>query len=113
MMVMGLNIKEIIKKLVGIKPTEIVPERIPQTHDLSAKTWGLDYVVMAVIDRGLKLRLSVWCPVRIWAGDYLLLRGEGEDGKTRYRVDEIEYPGDPADMSFIDASFAPRQESAW
>lgn len=106
---MGLNIKRTIAKLKGEEST-VSSE--PITHDLSLRIWGTNYDVMERSDDGEMLRLSVWNPHPVGVGDYLLLQGGGEGGKTRYLVDTVERCHDPGDMYFVEVIFAPRQESA-
>lgn len=79
------------------------------THDLSSKSWGRNYNVMNIIDNGMQISLCGWYS-GIKTGDYLLLK-QG-DGTTRYLVDSIRYAGDPEDMWFAEASFAPRDNSS-
>tara|TARA_Y100001938_G_scaffold148833_1_gene233680 strand:- start:2890 stop:3129 length:240 start_codon:yes stop_codon:yes gene_type:complete len=75
------------------------------THDLSPKCWGCNYNVLDIKDKGMKVSLCGWHS-GIKSGDFLLLK-QG-DGTTRYLVDSIRYCGEPDDMWFAEASFAPR-----
>ena len=76
------------------------------THDLSAQSWGNNYNVLEIQDRGMRVNLVGWCK-GIKSGDYLLLK-QGA-GTTRYLVDSIRYESDPDDMWFAETSFAPRE----
>lgn len=76
------------------------------THDFSCTTWGWDYTFTPV-DKDLKGSATGW-GYGISAGDYLILKN-GEDGTTRYRVMDIKYFLDPADMWTANLEFAPRQ----
>lgn len=115
----GINAKKMIELLTsdqpapGQKVVEVVmtaAQRVPITHDLSPKIWRRDYAIMRISEDGKQLRLAVWCPMVIEQGDYLILRNG--NGTTRYRVDSVKLCGDPADMSFVEVIFAPREEGA-
>tara|TARA_B100001029_G_scaffold176974_1_gene180788 strand:- start:715 stop:951 length:237 start_codon:yes stop_codon:yes gene_type:complete len=75
------------------------------THDLSEKSWGRNYNIMEIHEKGMRVDLVGWAS-GIKNGDYLLLK-QGL-GTTRYLVDSIRYCGDPIDMWFAEVSFAPR-----
>ena len=75
------------------------------THDLSAQTWGSNYNLMEVRDRGMEVDLAGW-KSGIKVGDFLILKQR--NSTTRYLVESIRYEQDPADMWFATASFAPR-----
>ena len=75
------------------------------THDLSKKTWGCNYNIQELYDGGMKIDLVGWLS-GIKSGDFLILKQQ--DGTTRYLVDSIRYCGNPEDMWFATASFAPR-----
>lgn len=83
-------------------------ERQPVTHDYSgtARRWGHDVSITKVIDGGQQLRAAGWGH-GIEAGDFLIL-DQGKSNTTRYRVKDIEYQLDPADMWFATLDFAPR-----
>ena len=57
---------------------------------------------------GDRLRLYGWTDRRLRGGDYLLLTPRGAH-ETRYRLTSIRRPGDPRDMWFGEAEFAPRE----
>jgi hypothetical protein len=75
------------------------------THDYSIREWGHDCSVIRTEDEGLQLRLTGWGR-GISADDYIIIKNG--DGTTRYKIDNIKYERDPADMWFAEASFAPR-----
>ncbi|MFJ9771185.1 hypothetical protein ACIRVF_08070 [Kitasatospora sp. NPDC101157] len=84
--------------------------RAATTHDYGPgkRIWGHDYAITRTIDGGQQLKASGWGPggARIQQGDYLLLQNGNRD--TRYRVAEVEYCLDPADMWHATLDFAPR-----
>jgi hypothetical protein len=75
------------------------------THDYSTREWGRSYSILGTEDEGLQLRLTGWGR-GISADDYIIIKNG--DGTTRYKIDNIKYERDPADMWFAEASFAPR-----
>jgi hypothetical protein len=97
-----------IERISLTDPTERV-----KTHDFSRKTrtWGHDYSINKIIDGGLKLNVMGW-GFNIKTGDYIIL--DNKDAKynktTRYKVTQIGYTTDPADMWFAELEFAPRPE---
>lgn len=112
---MAIDTKKTIEHLktldCPIPELQVVQERGPKTHDLTAKTWGHNYTITQIINHGERLRLSVWYAGLIRSGDYLILAHENGQ-TTRYQVEKIEYCRDPADMGFVDAVFAPREAPA-
>ena len=78
------------------------------THDYTDPGWGHHASVLAVHDEGMRLSLYGHGPLPR-AGDFLLMPNEG--ATTRYRVLSAKYPGNPPDMWFAEAEFAPRQEA--
>ena len=78
--------------------------------DVSKRAWGRNYNVLKVIDDGKHLRLAVWSTPTPEPGDFLLL-ANGSD-TTRYAVDAVEYAPNVRDMTFVDATFAPREQAA-
>lgn len=76
-----------------------------ETHDLSPKTWGNDYI-FTPIDAGQRGKLSGWHPEHMEPGDFVILRN-GDD-TTRYQITKIEWMTDPRDQFFADVTFAPR-----
>ena len=79
----------------------------PKTHDYSHRYWGHDYT-FDPIENGMRASMSGWGH-GIEAGDYLIIQ-DGADRTTRYKVDNIRYCNDPADMWHVKASFAPRSK---
>lgn len=109
----GFDTKHMIEVLknTDCPPLELsVVERTPHIHDLTSKTWGCDYAINSKNEDGTIIRMTVWCPKTIVVGDYLIIRNG--PGTTRYRADEVKPTGDPKDMYFIVASFAPRKAPA-
>lgn len=78
----------------------------PEIHNLSRQTWGNNYNIMEIHEKGMRVDLVGWRR-GVKSGDYLLLK-QGE-GTTRYLVDSIRYVGNPDDMWFAETSFAPRE----
>ena len=76
-----------------------------KVHDLSDRAWGNNYSITSFGDDGINIRLCGWC-YGISQGDYLILKN-GED-TTRYKVDHINYLGNPGDMWSASATFSPR-----
>lgn len=83
----------------------------PATHDYGPgkRGWGHDYAIHAVAGEGAVLHASGWGH-GIDTGDYLLIESQQptRDGRTRYRVAEIKYYANPADMWSARLEFAPR-----
>ena len=77
------------------------------THDLSSKSWGNNYNVLSIEEKGLTINLTGWCK-GVVVGDYIIIKN-GSD-TTRYQIRNINYESDPADMFFATARFAPRNE---
>lgn len=77
-----------------------------KTHDYTVRHWGHDYT-FDPIDGGMKGTMMGWGR-GIVSGDFLLIQN-GADS-TRYKVENIEYKRDPADMWSADVTFAPRRE---
>lgn len=73
------------------------------THDYRDRYWGHDYAILTV--NGMTIHLAGW-GFGISAGDYILLTHS--KGEARYQIDTIRYDGDPPDMWYADATFAPR-----
>jgi hypothetical protein len=76
-----------------------------QTHDYTCRYWGHDFAIMRLSDGGRRISLVGW-GYGIANGDYLILPSGAET--TRYQVEGVRYQGDPQDMWFADAVFAPR-----
>ena len=76
-----------------------------ETHDLSRRTWGNNYNVHSVEDKGHTITISGWRK-NIKIKDYIILKQR--ETTTRYQVQEIKYQSDPDDMFFALATFAPR-----
>lgn len=76
-------------------------------HDYTRRGWGHDYGFTPMDPKGLRLDMYGWGG-GIAAGDYLLLQ-DGPDRSSRYQVENIRYAGDPQDMWFAIAVFAPRK----
>ena len=79
-----------------------------QTHDYSARCWGRDYTFhpRAGSD-GCEAEMLGWgCGLS--AGDFIIIQGEKPGHTTRYKIDEIEYFGNPKDMWKAKVHFAPR-----
>jgi hypothetical protein len=79
---------------------------VSQTHDYTRRGWGHDFAVRKLSDGGTRISLVGWGH-GIADGDYLILPNGAET--TRYQVEGVHYQGDPRDMWFADAVFAPRQ----
>lgn len=77
-----------------------------KTHDLTPKVWGRDYAITQILQGGLRVYMTVWCPDEIVVGDYLLIRNGAHS--TRYQVERVVRPHDPGDQYFIQAQFTPR-----
>ena len=75
------------------------------THDFSKTSWGHNYNVMDIKDNGMNISLAGWSK-GVNAGDFLILKNGSST--TRYLVESVRYKGDPEDMWFAEASFAPR-----
>lgn len=75
------------------------------THDYTRRSWGHDFTIMRIEDKGQRLGVSGWGH-GIEEGHFLIL--PNRDKSTRYRVDKITYYSDPPDMWTADLSFAPR-----
>ena len=86
-------------------PKPIPQESTAKTHDYTKRGWGHDFTITTVIDRVKQLKASGW-GYGIRCGDFLLL--PNKLGITRYRVININYYSNPADMWNADLSFAPR-----
>jgi hypothetical protein len=69
--------------------------------------WGNNYNVLKIEAEGHRLQLATWSTPTPDEGDWLLL-SNGEGGTTRYRAEGVRYCGNPRDMCFVEASFAPR-----
>jgi len=80
---------------------------VGKTHDYTRRTWGHDYAVTGIINKGKRITMTGWGR-GIKKGDFLLL----ENGilSTRYKVLTVFYYSDPADMWSIKAQFAPRMD---
>ena len=81
------------------------------THDYGPdqRYRGHDYI-FEPIDAGLKGRMIGWGK-GVKQGHYILLeQSESQDGRTRYRIDQIEYKLNPDDMWNAIVSFAPPGE---
>ena len=76
-----------------------------KTHDLSSRTWGNNYSVMSIENKGHTINLTGWRK-GISIGDYLIICN-GSD-TTRYIVQQIDYQDNPEDMFFATVRFAPR-----
>lgn len=78
-----------------------------RTVDLSPKTWGCDAATRPLTPDGVRISVTGWHRPRPVVGDYLILRA-GPEETTRYQVESVRYSGDPPDMFFAEAVFAPR-----
>lgn len=76
-----------------------------KTHDYTDRSWGHDYFILTVIDKGQQLMAGGWGN-GISQSDYLILSNGA--GTTRYLVEKIRYEYDPPDMWFATLKFAPR-----
>jgi len=76
------------------------------THDLSSRTWGNDYQVMSIYNKGYNINITGWRK-NISIGDYIVIRN-GPSDTTRYIIEQIDYERDPNDMFRAKAKFAPR-----
>lgn len=77
------------------------------THDLSSRSWGNNYEIMSLQNKGYDISLAGWRK-NITVGDYIILR-RGQNDTTRYVIEEISYENDPDDMFYAKAKFAPRE----
>lgn len=91
----------------GLAAPRLDPSRETQTHDLSMRIWGRNYNIMGIENEGARLRLAIWATPMPRQGDYLILKNGG--GTCRYQIASVETCGNPRDMAFVDADFAPRE----
>jgi len=65
--------------------------------------------VSEVYDGGQRLSGALWLPQKLQVGDYLILENKNSrTGGSRYRVTNVRWCHDPADMYFWEAEFEPR-----
>lgn len=81
--------------------------RRPQTHDYTNPGWGHDYIFEPV-EEGLKGNMMGWGH-GLKNGDYLLLKNG--NSSTRYKIESVEYLGNPPDMWKAKVRFYPRTET--
>jgi hypothetical protein len=90
----------------GLGPKGEYPSHEARTIDLSRRAWGCNYNILKIENSGQRLQLATWSTPTPLEGDYLILKDAEQT--TRYRAAKVDYCGDPHDMCFVDAEFAPR-----
>lgn len=83
------------------------------THDYTSakRHWGHDIHWRLLDDKGLRLDAGGWGK-GIEQGDFILITNSATGTSSRYRVESIQYYGDPSDQWHGVLAFAPRQPEA-